>query len=295
VGGLPRGENQAVDGVQRRAHEAAQAQLLPAGQPAVQPTGEAVVLGAAPQLEERGAHAGQVDQRQRHQGDGGEGGVDGLDGHLVEDALPCRDVGLQDVAQEVVRVEEGEQAQGAEGGEAPGGEEAVGEVLDLQGGGEEAHVDGDEAHAAAELHHRALGRAAVAAQQNLERDDDDGGLRRSRKSGLFLLLQSALPGRGSYLPVSIPRSHLERPRRYGVEPLDHGALREQLGEPLGVGGPVSVDARPVADVHQRLAGERRLQRRQRGVVLGEHRHKHQVGQADGLHLGRHLEDGDRSG
>lgn len=168
AGRLPHGQHQAVDGVQGGAQEAAEAQLLAALQPAVQPAGEAAVLGAPAQLQGGGAQAGQVDQRQQDQGGRGQGDVHRLYGHLVEDVLPLRHVGLQDVAGKVVRVEEGEEQQRAEQRGAPAGEEVQGEVLHVQGGGQQAHVHGDEAQAAAQLRHRALGLKAVAAQENLE-------------------------------------------------------------------------------------------------------------------------------
>ena len=150
---LPHGQTQAVDGVQSGAQEAAQPKLLPPGQPAVQPAGEAVVLGAPPQLEVRGAQTRQVDQRQHHQGHGGKGDVDGLDGHFVENTLPSFDEGMQDVPEEVVQVEYDEQRQSAGDGKLPGGKQVEGEVLDLQRGGEVAHVHGDEAHSATQLSH----------------------------------------------------------------------------------------------------------------------------------------------
>lgn len=168
---LPHGKAQAVDGVETSAQEAAQSELLPPGQPLVQPVREALVLGARAQLEESGAQAGHVDQGEHHQGDGGKGDVNDLDGHLVESALPCGDVGVQDVPCGVVQVEEEEQAQRAENWDAPGGKQMEGEVFDLQRRREEAHIDGDEAHSTTELHHRALGLAAVTAQVNLGTKD----------------------------------------------------------------------------------------------------------------------------
>lgn len=168
AGRLPHGQDQAVDGVHGGAQEAAEAQLLATLQPAVQPGGEASVLGAAAQLQGGGAQAGQVDQRQQDQGHRGQGDVDRLDGHLVEHVLPLRHVGLQDVAGEVVRVEGAEEQQRAEQRRPPAGEQLQREVLHVQGAGQQAHVDGDEAQAAAQLRHRALGMKVVAAQQNLE-------------------------------------------------------------------------------------------------------------------------------
>lgn len=164
AGRLPHGQDQAVDGVQGGAQEAAEAQLLAALQPAVQPAGEASVLGAPAQLQGGGAQAGQVDQRQQDQGHCGQGDVDRLNGHLVEHVLPLRHVGLQDVVGKVVRVEEGEEQQRTDQRRPPAGEEVQREILHIQGGGQQAHVDGDEAQAAAQLRHRALGMKAVAAQ-----------------------------------------------------------------------------------------------------------------------------------
>ncbi len=172
AGRLPHGKTQTVDGMQGCTQEATQAKLLPLGQPSVQPIWEAVVLGAPPQLEESAEQTRQVDQRKHHQGHGGKSDVNSLDGHFVEDTLPCCDVGLQDVTDEVVQVEEEEQGHGADDRDVPGGKQIEGDVFDLQRRGEEAHIDGDEAHSMTELHHRALGLAAVAAQENLEKIDD---------------------------------------------------------------------------------------------------------------------------
>lgn len=108
-GQLPHGQNQAVDGVQGCAQEAAEAQLLATLQPAVQPAGETSVLGAPMELQGSGTQAGQVDQRQQDQGRAGQREVDHLDGHLLEHALPLRQRGLQDVTGQVVGVEEDEE------------------------------------------------------------------------------------------------------------------------------------------------------------------------------------------
>lgn len=63
AGGLSQRKTQAVNGVQDGTQEATESQLLPAGQPAVQPVGEAVVLGPRTQLEDGGQQTRQVDQR----------------------------------------------------------------------------------------------------------------------------------------------------------------------------------------------------------------------------------------
>lgn len=165
---LPHWQDQAVDGVQGGAQEAAEAQLLATLQPAVQPAGEASILGAPVQLQGGSAQARQVDQRQQDQGRGRQCDVDHLDGHLVEHVLPLRHIGLQDVAGEVVRVEEGKEQQSADQRRSPAGEEVQWEVLHVQGGGQQAHVNGDEAKATAQLRHRAFSLKVVGAQENLE-------------------------------------------------------------------------------------------------------------------------------
>lgn len=135
----------------------------------VQPVREALVLCAQPKLETSSQQPGQVDQRKRHQGHRRERDVDHLNGHLVEDALPRLHEGVEDVVEEVVQVEDEEEAEGAEDREAPRGKQVEGEVFDGPGRGEEAHVNGDEAHLSAELRDGALGSAAVAAQKYLGR------------------------------------------------------------------------------------------------------------------------------
>lgn len=102
------------------AEEATESQLLPAGQPPVQPVGETVVLGAPPQLEHSSAQTRQVDRCQHHQGHRGEGDVDCFDGHFIEQTLVLCDEGLQDVTGEVVQVEDDKQGQGADDGQSPG-------------------------------------------------------------------------------------------------------------------------------------------------------------------------------
>lgn len=164
AGRLPHWQHQAVDGVHGGTQEAAETQLLAALQPAVQPAGEASVLGATAQLQGGGAQAGQVDQRQQDQGHRRQTNVDRLDGHLVEHVLPLHHVGLQDVAGKVVRVEEGEEQKCAQQRRPPAGEKLQRKVLHVQGAGQQAHVDGDEAQATAQLRHRALGMKVVAAQ-----------------------------------------------------------------------------------------------------------------------------------
>lgn len=124
------------------------------------------------QLEESGAQTRHIDQRQHHQGDGGKSNVDSLNGHFVESALPFCEVGVQDITNEVVQVEEDEEEQGAEDRDAPGRKQIEGEIFDLQRRGEEAHINRDEAHSATELHDRALGFTTVTAQENLERKED---------------------------------------------------------------------------------------------------------------------------
>lgn len=58
---------------------------------------------------------------------------------------------MEDVVDEVVQVEDDEQAKGAEDRDTPRGKQIEGEVFDLQRGGKGAHVDRDEAHLSAEL------------------------------------------------------------------------------------------------------------------------------------------------
>lgn len=169
--GLPHRKTQAVNGVQGGAQEAAEPELLPQGQPAVQPVGETTVLGAPPQLEVGGAQTGQVNQCQRHQGHRGEAEVHSVDGHFVESVLPRRDVGMQDVPGEVVEVEEDEQRQGADEGDAPGGKQIERLVLNLQRRRKEARVNGDKTRPVTDLFHRVLGLLTVAAQKNLQKTE----------------------------------------------------------------------------------------------------------------------------
>lgn len=75
---------------------------------------------------------------------------------------------MDDIVDEVIQVEDNEQAKGAEDWDAPRGKQIEGEVFDLQRSGEGAHVDRDKAHLSAELSDRTLGTATVAAQKYLQ-------------------------------------------------------------------------------------------------------------------------------
>lgn len=79
-----------------------------------------------------------------------------------------------------------------------------------------------------------------------------------------------------HLSASIMSSSLQRPRRHRVEALHHPALWEQLGQPLGVGLPSSVQSGGVADVHQHLALQRPPQPHQGVIVLWVHSSEHHL-------------------
>lgn len=166
--------------------EAAQAKLLPRGQPPVQPAGEAIVLGAPPQLEESGTQPGKVNQCQHHQGNGGKGDVHHLNGHFVEKALLFHDVRLYDVPEEVVQVEDDEEGQGADYRDAPGGKEVEWDVFNFQRRGEETHINRDEAHPVTDLLHCILSLLTVAAQENLKKRRSRSRWRTLQKPFLFL-------------------------------------------------------------------------------------------------------------
>ena len=131
--GAAQWQAETVERVQGSAEETEQADLLAVLQPVVQPVGEALVLGAAAQLQGSCQHAGQVHQRQQHVGHAGQRCVDHEHRELVELVLALLHVGLQHISDKVVGVEEDEEPQGQEGGHLPAWEEAQGHGFHLPG------------------------------------------------------------------------------------------------------------------------------------------------------------------
>ena len=118
--GAAQWQAETVERAQGSAEETEEADLLAVLQPVVQPVGEALVLGAAAQLQGSCRHAGQIHQRQQHVGHAGQCCVDHEHRELVELVLALLQVGLQHIPDKVVGVED-EEPQGQEGRHLPVG------------------------------------------------------------------------------------------------------------------------------------------------------------------------------
>lgn len=131
--GAAHGQTEAVRGVQSRAEEAEETNLLSVLEPLVEPIWKAPVFGAIVELRAGCQHPGQVDERQHDVGHARQRCVDHLDGDLVQLVLLLPDIRVDDLPDQVVSEEAKKEPQSQKDGDFPGWQEVQGNVLDLTG------------------------------------------------------------------------------------------------------------------------------------------------------------------